>query len=76
MRRCRASEQITVLTDTGVGLTWDVPANWSNAKNSVELIGGGGGGPNGDGSNGRGGGARNGTGATGGQGIIVIRYTP
>jgi hypothetical protein len=49
--------KVIFLTTTGAG-TWTVPADWNNANNSIELIGGGAGGTGGNGGRyGGGGGA-------------------
>src|SRR5262249_43998949 len=35
---------VVFLTTTGAGQTWTVPADWNDAANTIEAIGGGGGG--------------------------------
>jgi hypothetical protein len=58
-----ASDATTFITG---GISWNVPPDWNNSNNKIEVIGGGGGGANGAAASGTSGGAGGGAGGGGG----------
>lgn len=67
------SSPITIFITSGT--SWNVPADWNNSNNTIEVIGAGGGAGGGGGGGSAAGGVR-GPGGAGAQGIIIITYTP